>query len=53
MRKGGDMNRRQCGPMLLLAFVAGLIGGAASSQFFMGKSVFAEKKGASDKIVRA
>lgn len=47
------MKRRQYGPMLLLAFVGGLIGGAASSQFFMGKSVFAEKKETSDKIVRA
>jgi hypothetical protein len=47
------MKRRQYGFILLLAFVAGLIGGAASGQFFMGKPVFAEKRQTQEKIVRA
>ncbi|MBW2196029.1 MAG: hypothetical protein JRF37_10890 [Deltaproteobacteria bacterium] len=36
-----------------LALIAGLAGGVISSQFFIGQPVFAEKKPAHEKVVRA
>jgi hypothetical protein len=53
LRKEEDMNRKQYGLLVLLALAAGLMGGMVSSQFFMGKPVFAEKKETHEKIVRA
>lgn len=47
------MNIKQYAWIVVIALIIGLIGGAASSQFFMGKPVFAEKKQTQEKIVRA
>ena len=48
------MNRKQYYSMVLFALTAGLIGGVVSSQFFIGRLVFAEKKPAHhQKVVKA
>jgi hypothetical protein len=47
------MSKKQYSLMLVLALVAGLVGGVVSSQFFIGKSAFAEKKAKPQKVIEA
>ena len=47
------MNKKQYSLMLVLALVAGLVGGVVSSQFFMGQPAFAEKKSNPMKVVES
>ena len=47
------MNKKQYALMLVLALIAGLVGGVVSSQFLIGKSAFAEKKVESKRIIEA
>jgi hypothetical protein len=54
MKKGeSNMPKHHYGKIVLLALCAGLIGGMVSSQFFFGRSVFAEKKPPHETVVRA
>jgi hypothetical protein len=50
---GGDMSKQRHSLTMLLALIAGLVGGVVSNQFFMGQLVFAEKKAAHEKVIRA
>jgi len=47
------MKSKQYGLMVILALIAGLIGGMVSSQLFTGKPVFAQKKSIPQKAVAA
>ena len=47
------MNKKQYSLMLVLALVAGLVGGVVSSQFLMGQPAFAEKKSNPVKVVES
>lgn len=47
------MNRKQCVSVVALALVAGLVGGVVSTQLFVGKPAFAEKKPPHEKVLRA
>lgn len=47
------MNKKQYSLMLVLALVAGLVGGVVSSQFLMGQPAFAEKKSNPLKVVES
>ena len=47
------MSRKQYGFMILLAIVAGLVGGMLSSQFLMGEPVFAQKTPQAQKVIEA
>ena len=47
------MNKKQYSLMLVLALVAGLVGGVVSSQFLMGQPAFAEKKAKPQKAIEA
>ena len=47
------MNKKQYSLMLVLALVAGLVGGVVSSQFLMGQPAFAEKKSKPLKVVES
>ena len=46
------MNKKQYSLLVVLALVAGLVGGVVSSQFLMGQPAFAEKAG-SKKVIKA
>jgi hypothetical protein len=39
------MSKKQCSLMIVLALVAGLVGGVVSGQFLLGQPAFAEKMG--------
>ena len=47
------MSRKQHSLTVVLALIAGLVGGVISSEFFMGRLVYAEKKPTQEKVVRA
>jgi hypothetical protein len=47
------MSKQRHSLTMLLALVAGLVGGVVSNQFLVGKSVFAGKKAAHEKVIRA
>ena len=47
------MNKQQYSSMLLLALVAGLVGGVVSGQFFAGQSAIAEEEVPHEKVVKA
>ena len=47
------MNKKQYSFMLVLALVAGLVGGVVSSKFLMGQLAFAEKKSNPMKVVES
>ena len=47
------MERNQCSLTVVVALVAGLVGGVVSSQFSMGFPVLAEEKAKAQKIVEA
>lgn len=47
------MNKKQYTLTVTLALIGGLVGGMVSSQFFVGQPVFAEKKPAHEKVIRA
>ena len=47
------MNKKQYSMMLVLALIAGLMGGVVSSWFLVGKSAFAEKKAEPQKVIEA
>lgn len=47
------MNKKQYSLMLVLALVAGLVGGVVSSQFLTGRPVFAGKKSEPPKVIEA
>lgn len=47
------MTKKQCSLMLVLALVAGLVGGVVSGQFLVGQNAFAEKEPKPTKIISA
>jgi len=47
------MNKKEYSLMLVLALVAGLVGGVVSSQFFVGQPAFAEKDAKTEKVIEA
>lgn len=47
------MTRRQCGLMVVLALLGGLVGGLVSSQLFVGRPVFAETALQNEQVVVA
>ena len=47
------MTKKQYSLMLILALVAGLVGGVVSSQFLVGQPAFAEKKSKPQKVIEA
>jgi len=47
------MSKKQYSLMLVLALVAGLVGGVVSSQFLVGQTVWAEKKAKPQKVIEA
>ena len=47
------MNTKQTNVVLVLAFVAGVLGGMVSSWLLMGQPVFAEKEGAIPSVIKA
>ena len=47
------MNKKQCGLLLVLSLLAGLVGGILTSQFFLGTPVLAEKKVGPQNVVMA
>jgi hypothetical protein len=47
------MSKKQYSLMIVLALVAGLVGGVVSSQFLMGQPAFAEKKAKPQKVIEA
>ena len=47
------MNKKQCGLLLVLSLLAGLMGGMITSQFFVGTPVLAENKVGSQNVVIA
>jgi len=47
------MNRREYWLMVVLALIAGLVGGAVSSMFFIGEPVFAQKTPQHPKVITA
>jgi hypothetical protein len=47
------MNKKQCGMLLVLSLLAGLVGGTLTSQFFVGTPVLAQKKAGPEKVVIA
>lgn len=47
------MNKKQYGLLLMVAVVAGLVGGVVSSWFLMGSPVFAQKAPEHEKVLQA
>ena len=47
------MNKKQCGLLLVLSLLAGLVGGILSSQFFLGTPALAEKKVGPQNVITA
>lgn len=47
------MKKKQCSLMVVLALLAGLVGGMVSSQLFMGQLVFAETAQQNEQVVVA
>lgn len=47
------MTKKQCGLIVVLALLAGLVGGLVSSQLFVGQPVFAETAQQNEKVVVA
>jgi hypothetical protein len=47
------MNRKQYSQIVILALIAGLVGGVVSNQFLMGEPYLAEKNGLQEKVIRA
>ncbi|MCG6944234.1 MAG: hypothetical protein LJE87_02700 [Deltaproteobacteria bacterium] len=47
------MNKKQCGLLLVLSLLAGLVGGTLTSQFFVGTPVLAQKKVGPENVVTA
>ena len=47
------MNRRQYSQIVILALIAGLVGGIVSNQFLMGQPFLPEKNGLQEKVIRA
>jgi|GEM_PF-1268952 len=52
-KQGGDVKKKQCSLMVVLALLAGLVGGMVSSQLFMGQLVFAETAQQNEQVVVA